>query len=380
MLKLSDKFIKKYSYINDFEKEKGKYIKEIIEKKQSMLDWLDIDTLISKEDLNKIFTLSNKIRNDCDVFIVIGIGGSFLGTKAIYEALNPYFKKGKMEVIFLGYNMDDEYINEVIEHIKDKRVYVNVISKSGNTLETSYAFKKIRQFLKNNDSNYKKRIIITTGSNGHLRDIVNRRDYESFLIPDNIGGRFSCLSVVGLFPLCVMEIDILKLLEGAKSTRNCFDSAYLFALIRYHLENSGKTVEALTIYNEKLLTLASWYQQLFCETQGKNGKGILTFPNLNTTNLHSIGQYLQDGRRQVFETVITFKNNNFNNNILDKVAYAHYLGDCPSFIIELSNLDEFNLGQLIYFLEVSSVCGAFLLNVNPFNQPGVEKYKECLLS
>lgn len=377
MIKLNDKFIKKYNYITNEEKEKLNYIKKRIEKKEEFLDWLDIETTISDEEINYIEELANNIKKDYDVFLVIGIGGSFLGTKAIYEALTPYFKNNDKEIIFLGYNLDDEYLNEVINHIKNKNVYVNIISKSGNTLETNYAYEKIIEFLKKNDSNYKEKVIITTGKTGNFRSLVEKENYKSLNVPDNIGGRFSCLSVVGLFPLLVAGINIKELLNGAKSIRNNFNEASIMALIRYHLEKDNKKVEAVTVNQEKLYSFTLWYQQLFCETQGKDEKGIISFPNIYTTNLHSIGQYIQEGTKHIFETVIKIDNNTtLNNKIIEPILEAHSSGNTPSLVISIEKLDEYNLGQLIYFLELVAAIGAYLLDVNPFNQPGVEKYKE----
>lgn len=381
MIKINDKFIKNYNTISIEEKNKLDSIENIIEKKEKFLDWLDIETTISEHELDSIKKIAFNIKKDCDIFLVVGIGGSFLGTKALYESLKPYFKNEKIEIIFLGYNLDDEYLNEVIDHIKGKNVYVNFISKSGNTLETNYAYDRIIDYLKKNDSNYKNKIIITTGITGRFRNIVNDEGFISLNVPDNIGGRFSCLSVVGLFPLLIADIDIDKLIDGASSVRNCFDVAGMVALIRYHLEQSGKKVEAVTIYNEKLYSFSLWYQQLFCETQGKNGKGIFSFPNVNTTNLHSIGQYFQEGTKQVFETVIKIESDkSLNGRIIEPIAQAHFEGDTPSLIISIEKIDEYNLGQLIYFLELVSTIGAYLLDVNPFDQPGVEKYKEYVNS
>lgn len=381
MIKINDKFIKNYNTISIEEKNKLDSIENIIEKKEKFLDWLDIETTISEHELDSIKKIAFNIKKDCDIFLVVGIGGSFLGTKALYESLKPYFKNEKIEIIFLGYNLDDEYLNEVIDHIKGKNVYVNFISKSGNTLETNYAYDRIIDYLKKNDSNYKNKIIITTGITGRFRNIVNDEGFISLNVPDNIGGRFSCLSVVGLFPLLIAGIDIDKLIDGASSVRNCFDVAGMVALIRYHLEQSGKKVEAVTIYNEKLYSFSLWYQQLFCETQGKNGKGIFSFPNVNTTNLHSIGQYFQEGTKQVFETVIKIESDkSLNGRIIEPIAQAHFEGDTPSLIISIEKIDEYNLGQLIYFLELVSTIGAYLLDVNPFDQPGVEKYKEYVNS
>jgi len=384
-------YCQKYSVIKKEEIEKLSNIKNIIEAKREMLDWLDIETTIQKEEFQKIEELSNEIKNNCDIFLVIGIGGSYLGSKAIIDALSPYLNKSKPEIIFVGNNLSPSYVNEVLEYIKGKRIYVNVISKSGDTLETKLVFNIIYNYLKENDLNYQNKIIVTTSKNsGSLIELAKKEKFRTLYIPDNIGGRFSVLTTVGLFPIRVAGININELIRGAKSVRNCFDAASKLAITRYHLELSGKKVEAITYYEEKLLSFSMWYQQLFAETQGKEEKGILPFSNPNTTNLHSLGQYLQEGSKQVFETIIKINNEDntclpvindyrfeeLNNIIIDEVAKAHLEGNTPSIIISIDKLDEYNLGQLIYFLQMTSTIGAYLLEVNPFNQPGVEKYKD----
>lgn len=392
MIYLNNTFCKKYSDVKKEETEKLSNIKNTLEAKQEMLDWLDIETTIQERDLERIEELSNEIKSNCDIFLVIGIGGSYLGSKAVIDALSPYLNKSNPEIIFIGNNLSSTYLEEVLEYIKGKRVYVNVISKSGNTLEAKLVFNIIYNYLKETDSNYQNKIIVTTSKNsGSLIELAKKENFRTLYIPDNIGGRFSVLTTVGLFPIRVAGININELIRGARSVRNCFDAASKLAITRYHLELFGKKVEAITYYEKKLSSFAMWYQQLFAETQGKEEKGILPFPNPNTTNLHSLGQYLQEGTKQVFETVIKISNGNedkkflpsvnnypfesLNNIILEEVAKAHFEGDTPSIIISIDKLDEYNLGQLIYFLQMTSAIGAYLLDVNPFNQPGVEKYK-----
>ena len=233
--------------------------------------------------------------------------------------------------------------------------------------------------------------MITDKDSGVLRREAQEEGYVSFEVPKNIGGRYSVLSAVGLLPIAISGIDIDKLLKGASSMRDCFKETSMLATIRDRLEYVGKNVEMVTIYEEKLTSLAMWYQQLFAETQGKNHKGILPVVNPNTTNLHSVGQYLQEGTRNVFETVIRIKKSDdlfldkykidmheLNNLVVEQVAKAHLKGDTPSIILELEELSPYYLGQLIYFLEMTAAIGGYLLDVDPFDQPGVEEYKQLV--
>ncbi|MDD6224439.1 MAG: glucose-6-phosphate isomerase [bacterium] len=305
MIKLSSKYVEKYDSISEQEKIKLKEIETIINEKASMLDWTDPNQTISQQDLEKIKEYTKKIQKRADLFLVIGIGGSYLGSKAVIEALSPYFSKKTPEVMFIGYHLSGTYLKELLNYITGKSIYVNVISKSGTTLETIACFEIIEKYMKENFSDYQDRIFVTTSkTNNHLTEIAIREHYHTLEIPENIGGRFSVLTPVGLFPIAVGGIDIQELLKGIPSNDEIFQLASRIALIRKHLEEDHKTVEAVTFYEKKLSSLSLWYQQLFAETQGKDEKGILPIPNFNTTNLHSIGQYFQDGKKQVFETVI----------------------------------------------------------------------------
>lgn len=384
--------VKKYDTISEIEREKLRKVYEIMKKKESMLDWTDIKTCISKEELQKIIDVSKEIRSFCDCFIVIGIGGSYLGSKAVIDALSPYFKKEKPEIIFAGYQLSASYLKELISYIKDKNVVINVISKSGETLEPSIAFDELYSYMKENYSDYKKRVIVTTDQEkGKLRKFAEQEELSTFTIPKEIGGRYSVLSPVGLLPIAVAGIDIIKLLKGAKEEKDCFEDASRYALIRKHLEEEKKLVEAITIYEEKLSSFAGWCQQLLAETQGKKEKGILPIINQNTTNLHSIGQYLQEGRNIVFETVLTVNDtediyldnyhmtmNELNNLVAEQVSIAHKLGNTPSIKISLEELSPTEIGKLIYFYEMAAAIGGYLLNINPFDQPGVEDYKRLV--
>jgi len=318
-----------------------------------------------------------------------------MGSKAIMEALLSTFEKKNPEIIFLGTDLSSDYYKEVIEYIKDKDVIVNVISKSGNTLEPNIAFEVISYIMegKYNNEELIDRIIITTDAKkGSLRELANDKGYFTFEIPKNIGGRFSVFTPVGLLPLAVAGIDILRLLEGFMDGVEYLPLAVDYAITREALYRKNKYVEAFTVYNPKLYYFTEWLKQLFAETQGKNGKGVLPVSNVNTRDLHSMGQFLQEGHAIIFETVIGIKNasvikiakydktlNEINRIAEEKVCIAHYKGNTPSNLISIDELNEYNLGQLIRFFITAAITGAILIDVNPFDQPGVEKYKELLM-
>ena len=375
-----------------FRKQEKKALNELISGNLSY--WNDINSFVTRDELNQILTLSNHIKKNCDIFIVIGIGGSYMGSKAIIEALTPTFNKNKPEIIYLGTDLSSDYYKEVIEYIKDKEVIVNVISKSGNTLETNIAFEVISYIMegKYSKEELKERIIITTDSkNGSLRKKVKEEGYYSLTIPNEIGGRFSVFTPAGLLPIAVSGIDILKLLEGFIDGGEYIPMAVDYAVTRETLFKKGKYVESFTVYNPKLYYFTEWLKQLFAETQGKAAKGVLPISNVNTRDLHSMGQFLQDGTPIIFETVIGIEKasiikiakydktlHEINRIAQEKVCVAHYKDRTPSNIINIETLDEYNLGELIRFFITASIAGAILLDVNPFDQPGVEKYKELI--
>ncbi len=356
--------------------------------------WNNLDSFVSKEELNTIINVSDYVRENCDVFIVIGIGGSYMGSKAIMEALLPTFERGRPEIIFLGTDLSSDYYKEVIEYIKDKEIIVNVISKSGNTLESNIAFEIISYIMEGKYSKEEliERIIITTDAkNGSLRKLAKDEGYFTFEIPKNIGGRFSVFTPVGLLPLAVAGIDIIMLLEGFMDGVEYLPVAVDYAVTREALYKKNKYVEAFTVYNSKLYYFTEWLKQLFAETQGKNGKGILPIANVNTRDLHSMGQFLQEGHDIIFETVIGIKNapvikiqkydktlNEINRIVEEKVCVAHYKDKTPSNLITIDELDEYHLGLLVRFFITAAITGALLIDVNPFDQPGVEKYKELI--
>ena len=367
-------------------------IKNTLNNGGEMLDWYDINKCISPDEVIKIKNISKEIRKNCELFIVIGIGGSFLGAKAVITALKPYFQKEKPEIIFAGNSLSESYLTELISYMDDKETIINVISKSGTTLEPSIAFDIIYEKMKNKytDDELKKRIIITTDpEKGILRKLADNNNYQSFIVPTQIGGRYSVLTAVGLLPIAVSGIDIDKLLLGIKKVNK--DLAFKYATIRDSLYHQGKLVELFTFYEPKLEYFVEWLKQLFGETQGKNKKGILPSSSNNTRDLHSLGQFYQDGTPIIFETIIGIdKKGNLKNNLykypvedinmiaLKQVAYAHFEAGVESNVIMIDDLDEFHIGMLIYFFEIAAAAGGYLLDVNPFDQPGVTAYKKLI--
>lgn len=393
----------------DFETYNGKYIsieekasyKEKIDKikekfnSDELSHWLNLNTYVKKEEFTQIKKVAEDIRNSCDVFVVIGIGGSYMGSKAVIEALSPIYNRSKPEIIFLGKNINPNEYVEVLDYIKDKEIAVNVISKSGTTLEPSIAFDLVLDLMKKkyDDETLKKRLIITTDAEtGALRKMVNENGYQSFVVPTIVGGRYSVFTPVGLLPIAVAGIDLEKLLLGVKNAmQKHLINAMHYAVCRDILYNKGKYIESFTVYDEKLNYVAEWLKQLLAESHGKEGKGILPISNINTRDLHSMGQYLQEGKNVIFETVIGVKNNmsiyidkynkdlnKINNIALEKVCEAHNNGPTPSSIIWMEQLDAETLGELMQFFMLATIAGGYLLEINPFDQPGVQEYKRLI--
>lgn len=390
-----------HKYVSDYVKkeDKIKYLDKCKEIREKFINgdlsyWNKLDTFVSRTELKKIVGLSEYIRNNCDVFVVIGIGGSYMGSKAVIEALSPIYNRKNPEIIFLGTDLTSEEYHETLDYIEEREVIVNVISKSGTTLEPSIAFSLVMDLMKKKYSkeDLKNRVIVTTDpETGDLRKIALEEEYVTLTVPQNVGGRFSVLTPVGLLPISVAGINIVKLLEGSKDSYNRVDRALEYAVIRDVLFNKGKVIESFTVYNPKLYYFTEWLKQLFAETQGKNNKGILPISCVNTRDLHSLGQFLQEGNNIIFETVIgidkdynikldkyAFELHNLNKIALDKVAQAHNNGHTPSNMITIDEKDEYQLGELIHFFILASICGALLIDVNPFDQPGVQEYKKLI--
>lgn len=375
-----------------------------------MAGWLRLPEEFDKEELKKIKSAAKKIRKNSDVLVVIGIGGSYLGARAVIELFKSNLNKKDTEIVFVGNNISTKYIADIIEYLQDKEFSINVISKSGTTTEPAIAFRIFEELLvqKYGIKEAKDRIYVTTDANkGALKDIAKKEGYETFNVPNNIGGRYSVLTPVGLLPIASAGIDISKLLDGAKTAMDKYskvdileNDCYMYAVTRYIL-SSNKDIEIIAAYEPCFLSYIEWIKQLFNESEGKDAKGLFTTGAIMTTDLHSIGQNIQDGKRNIFETVINVMEMNIedikirlNEENLDGLNYlegdtidyinktameatlnAHLEGDVPNILITLEKLDEENIGEIIYFFEKACAIYCFMLGVNPFDQPGVEKYK-----
>ena len=377
--------------------------------------WLNLPTEYDKFEFARIKLSAEKIQKDSDVLLVIGIGGSYLGARAVIESLTPYFvqnnpDKKVPEILYVGNNLSSTYISEVIDYIADKDISINVISKSGTTTEPAIAFRIYREILENKYSlkEARKRIYVTTDKEkGALKELADKERYTTFVIPDNIGGRYSVLTAVGLLPIATAGIDIDELMEGARIAQDRYDDAelkynecYKYAVLRNILYEKEKNIELLVTYEPKMHYFIEWWKQLFGESEGKEKKGIYPSGAEFTTDLHSLGQYIQEGRRNLFETVINIEkpekdiklkleeddldNLNYlagknlsyvNKKAMEGTIQAHVDGDVPNVLINIEKLNANNMGQLIYFFELACAMSGKILGVNPFNQPGVEKYK-----
>ena len=381
------------------------------------LGWINLPENYDREEFERIKKAADKIQADSDVLIVIGIGGSYLGARAVIEAMTDCFynmlpaKKRKTPmIVYAGNNLSSNYMNDLLNLIGEKDISLNVISKSGTTTEPAIAFRVLKEAI---ESKYgfeeaKKRIYVTTDKKrGALKAVADKEGYETFVIPDNIGGRFSVLTAVGLLPIAAAGVNIDNLMKGAYDAREKymdpsvkFNDCYKYAVVRNLLYNSGKRVEVLANYEPNLHYFTEWWKQLYGESEGKDGKGIFPAGVDLTTDLHSMGQYIQDGERILIETVlavdepksdIVVKEDNENADGLNYLAgkgmdyinkkamegtiEAHVSGNVPNLKITLDKLDEENLGHLIYFFEKACAMSGLILGVNPFNQPGVEEYK-----
>jgi len=379
--------------------------------------WLDLPLNYDKDEYNRILKAAAKIREDSEVFVVIGIGGSYLGARAAIEFLNHSFynivdksiRKGP-EIYFCGNNMSSNYIQHLIEVIGDRDFSINVISKSGTTTEPAIAFRIFKKLLydKYGKEEAVKRIYATTDKAvGALKKLATEEGYETFVVPDDIGGRYSVLTAVGLLPIAVSGVDTDKLIEGAASMREyCLNSKYeendalLYAAARNILLQKGKGIEILANYETSLHYFSEWWKQLFGESEGKDQKGIYPASVEFTTDLHSLGQFIQDGQRTLFETVINIEKSaseiiieeeetdldglNYlagksvdfvNKNAMKGTILAHTDGNVPNLLLNVPVQNEFYLGQLFYFFEFACGVSGYLLAVNPFDQPGVESYK-----
>lgn len=388
----------------------------------TFLGWIDLPKNYDKEEFARIKKSAEKIKSDSDVLLVIGIGGSYLGSRAAIDMVSHSFRNGLKkeqrnapEVYFVGHNISSTYIMDLLDVIEGKDVSVNVISKSGTTTEPALAFRIFKNYLekKYGKEEARKRIYATTDSSkGALRQLAIEEGYDTFVIPDDVGGRFSVLTAVGLLPIAAAGLDIDAMMNGANDAREAFQNpdlknndSYKYAVARTILHRKGKDVELLVNYEPQLHYVSEWWKQLYGESEGKENKGLFPASVDFSTDLHSMGQYIQDGKRLLFETVLNVESSKRNITInseevdLDGLNYlagktvdfvnhkafegtllAHTDGKVPNLVINIPQLDEYNFGYLAYFFEKACGISGYLLGVNPFDQPGVEAYKKNMFA
>lgn len=386
------------------------------------LGWLDLPVEYDKEEFQRVKEAAEKIKANSKVLIVVGIGGSYLGARAVIEALTGTFynnlsgaDRETPEIYFAGNNISSTYLAQLLKVIGDRDFAVNVISKSGTTTEPAIAFRVFKELVENKygKEEAKNRIFVTTDkARGALKNLATEEGYETFIIPDDVGGRFSVLTPVGLLPIAVAGINIDELMAGAAKGREAYDDedvnsniCYQYAAARHLLYEMGKTTEILVNYEPCLQYMGEWFKQLYGESHGKDGKGIFPASVNFSTDLHSMGQYIQDGMRNIFETVVnvekapiemTIKEDtmnvdglNFlsgrtidfvNKNAMEGTALAHVEGGVPNIQINMSELTPAAVGELIYFFEKACAIGGYLLGINPFDQEGVEAYKKNMFA
>ena len=386
------------------------------------LGWVNLPTDCDKEEFDRIKKSAKKIQSDSDYLVVVGIGGSYLGARAVIEALNNNFKnfmskeENKLpKIIFAGNSISSTYLSELVDFLKDKEFSINVISKSGTTTEPAIAFRVLKELLENKYTKEiaKTRIYATTDkSRGALKTLADKEGYETFVVPDDVGGRYSVLTAVGLLPIAVSGIDIDCIMKGAKDAQDEFaktdimqNDAVLYAIMRNILYRKGKSIEILVNYEPQMMFFNEWFKQLYGESEGKDQKGIFPASVVFSTDLHSMVQFIQDGSRNIFETVINIgkpksdiviksdeqdldglnyiagKTLDFvNNKAMDATMLAHIDGGVPNFVVNIESLNGYNLGYLIYFFEYACGVSGYINSVNPFDQEGVEDYKKNMFA
>ena len=376
------------------------------------MGWVNWAETYDKAEFERILEVAEKVKDKAEVLLVCGIGGSYLGARAAIEMIQGLYSGNKTEVIFVGNTFSSTYIAQVLKHIQDKSVVMNVISKSGTTTETALAFRVLREFMekKYGKEECKERIIATTDkARGTLKALADKEGYETFVIPDDIGGRYSVITPVGLVPLAIMGVDIKKIMAGlydAYKELNTADlsknPAYQYAVCRRILQNQGYDVEMFVAYEPQLAMLAEWWKQLLGESEGKDGKGILPDSANFSTDLHSLGQFIQEGKKVLFETILEVENptedllipndaeDSDQMNYLAGKSYdwvnkmaclgtieAHEVtGGVPNLIISIPDMKEYSFGYLCYFFFIATAMTCYMIDINPFNQPGVEIYKK----
>ncbi len=381
------------------------------------LGWVDLPVDYDKEEFARIKGAAERIKEKADILIVIGIGGSYLGARAAIELLrSPYYnnlKKDTPDIYFVGNNISSTYLNEILSICEGKDICVNVISKSGTTTEPALAFRIFKKLVedKYGKEEAKTRIFATTDkARGTLKELSDAEGYETFVIADDVGGRYSVLTAVGLLPIAVAGCDIDKIMEGAQAAREAYskddmNDCYKYAAMRNILYRKGKSVEMLVSYEPAFAMMNEWFKQLYGESEGKDHKGIFPASAIFSTDLHSMGQFIQDGSRVMFETVVDIKSpkqdmfleddkenldglnflTNQNMSVVNRKAMegtilAHTEGGVPNLVIEVDKLDEYNFGEMVYFFERACAISGYMLGVNPFNQPGVESYKKNMFA
>ena len=343
--------------------------------KDPMGGWFDLPKRVDMAELARIKEAAKKINDESEYLVCIGIGGSYLGHRAIIEALRPH---SETKIVYAGNSLSQRELDHALKRVGDHDFSINVISKSGTTLEPAIAFEAFKKKLvEKYGDEANSRIYATTDANkGNLHDEAVANNYTRFVVPDNIGGRYSVLTAVGLLPLAVAGIDIEKLLEGAAEAVDAVkEPASQYAWMRHALGGRNYDTEVFASFEPCTMYFNEWLKQLFGESEGKNGQGIFPASVIYSTDLHSLGQFMQDGRRNLFETIINFPTDEMNQKVVSAVVKAHTAGNIPVLTINVSTFDEKGFGELIYFFELSCAISAKLFGVNPFDQPGVEAYK-----
>ena len=383
------------------------------------LGWIDLPTDYDKEEFARIKAAAEKIKGNSDILVVVGIGGSYLGAKAAIDMLSDTFgmkaeKAGCPRIVYAGNSISSSYLADLLDLVKEKDFSVNIISKSGTTTEPALAFRLLRNLLieKYGKDGAKERIFATTDkAKGALKSFADKEGYETFVVPDDVGGRFSVLTAVGLLPIAAAGIDVDAIMKGAQDARDEYNKpfaendCYKYAALRNILMRKGKNVEFMVNYEPCLQYFSEWWKQLFGESEGKDNKGILPASVNFSTDLHSMGQYIQDGSRILFETVlnvaepkrdieIPFDEENVdglnflagktvdfvNQKAFEGTLLAHTDGNAPNMIINIPKVDEYHFGNLVYFFEKACAVSGYILGVNPFDQPGVESYKKNMFA